>query len=261
MSAHGDDRLQELVARIAAPQPREAPVGDDVTGELHRLAMWWGALSEGDADQWRAVVPGPAGPGPTEAGAAPAALDELLAGAAAADRAVDAGATLLVPRTRRRDDVAARAVIGLLTRREASAVVDQPDGMPDRAWMARCAAVRDLMAMAAEHRGEPVALLDAVGAGAIAATAGALLGAAARRTPCLVDGTDELAAALVADRLCYRAKGWWRAGADSPDPGRTAAVERIDLTRGLPLALTDDEGRGAQATLALLAALERRLMP
>ena len=69
---------------------------------------------------------------------------------------------------------------------------------------------------------------------------------------CLPDGTDEHAAALVADRLCYRASGWWRAGATSADPARAAAADRIDLAAGLPLALTDDEGKGAAATLALL---------
>jgi nicotinate-nucleotide--dimethylbenzimidazole phosphoribosyltransferase len=156
---------------------------------------------------------------------------------------------------RDRDEIAARTVIALLTRREASTVLGQPVGMPDREWMAACAAVRDRMAEVVEHRGEPLVMLAALGATSIAAVAGSLLAASARRTPCLVDGTDELAAALVADRLCYRAKGWWRAGSDSPDPGRAAAVERIDLSPGLPLGLTDDAGKGAQATLALLGEL------
>jgi nicotinate-nucleotide--dimethylbenzimidazole phosphoribosyltransferase len=98
-------------------------------------------------------------------------------------------------------------------------------------------------------------MLEALHAYQVAAVVGVLLSAAARRTPCLVDGTDELAAALVADRLCYRAKGWWRAGSDSPDPGRRAATERIDLAPGLPLGLTDDAGRGAEATLAILTLL------
>jgi nicotinate-nucleotide--dimethylbenzimidazole phosphoribosyltransferase len=124
--------------------------------------------------------------------------------------------------------------------------------MTDRDWMQACAAVRDHAASAADHRGDPVGLLGAVQAPAVALVVGILLGAAARRTACLVDGTDELAAALVADRICIRAKAWWRAGSDSPDPGRAAAIDRIDLAPGLPLGLTDDAGRGAEATLALL---------
>jgi NaMN:DMB phosphoribosyltransferase len=188
-----------------------------------------------------------------EAGAAATAV---LAGIAATDRAIDAGATLLVPRVGARDDVSARAVVGLLTRKEASAVVAQSPGMTDREWMTVCAAVRDRMATASHLRGEPLALLDALGAGHLAGVVGVLLGASARRTPCLVDGTDELAAALVADRLSYtRAKGWWRAGSDSPDPGRHAAMDRIDITPGLPLGLSDDAGRGAQVTVAVLRML------
>lgn len=242
------DALDALVARIEAPEPRSVHLPDDLTGELRRLAQWWQERSDGDPRAWTTLT---LDPGEVDVRGA------LLAGAEAVDRAVDAGATLIVPTVSARDDVAARAVIGLLTRREASAVVGQPEGMTDRQWMDLCAAVRDRMADAADLRAEPIALLESLHAQAIAAAAGALLAGAARRTPCLVDGTDELAAALVADRISYRAKTWWRAGADSPDPGRQAAVERIDLAAGLPLGLADDAGMGARATVALLRELSR----
>lgn len=245
MSELGPPRLADVVERIAGPEPMAGPVPPDVTGALARLAVWWGSVSAG----------APLAVSRIDAAAPAAAPDAILAGIEAAERAIDSGATLLVPRVGVRDDAAARTLIALLTRKEASAVVAQPDGMTDRAWMDACAAVRDRAAQAAEHRGEPVALLGSVGAPGIALVVGVLLGAAARRTPCLVDGTDELAAALVADRICIRAKAWWRAGSDSPDPGRAAAIDRIDLAAGLPLGLTDDDGRGAEATLALLALL------
>lgn len=237
--------LADVVERIAAPEPSSDPTTSDVTGVLADLDQWWRACSDGGA----LVVADLGPPAPDDV------LSALLAGIDAADRAVDAGATLLVPRVRVRDDEAARTLIALLTRKEASAVVFQPDGMSDRDWMAACAAVRDRAAGAAEQRGEPVALLAAVGASGVALVVGVLLGAAARRTPCLIDGTDELAAALVADRISFRAKGWWRAASDSPDPGRSAAIDRIDLVPGLPFGLTDDVGRGAQATVALLGLL------
>jgi nicotinate-nucleotide--dimethylbenzimidazole phosphoribosyltransferase len=240
------DEVEDLLGRISVPAPREVVLPEDLTGELRRLAIWWRSRSDGDPREWSVLVTEDLGEN---------ASDALLSGAAAADRAVDSGRVLLVPRVRDRDEIAARTVIALLTRREASTVLGQPVGMPDREWMAACAAVRDRMAEVVEHRGEPLVMLAALGATSIAAVAGSLLAASARRTPCLVDGTDELAAALVADRLCYRAKGWWRAGSDSPDPGRAAAVERIDLSPGLPLGLTDDAGKGAQATLALLGEL------
>jgi nicotinate-nucleotide--dimethylbenzimidazole phosphoribosyltransferase len=237
--------LAAVVARITAPEPSPAPVPGDVTGVLADLDRWWRDCSQGGPLVVAELDP----PAPHKV------LDAVVAGIEAADRAVDAGASLIVPRAVVRDDEAARTLIALLTRKEASAVVFQPDGMRDRDWMTACAAVRDRAATALEHRGEPVELLSAVRAPGIALVAGALLAAAARRTPCLIDGTDELAAALVADRLCFRAKGWWWPASDSPDPGRAAAIDRIDLPPGLPFGLTDDVGRGAQATVALLGLL------
>lgn len=236
--------LAEVVARIAAPDapgttsdetPASGPAA--LTGELAVLARWWHAVA---ADRPLAPVD------------VPCAAGTIAEGVAAADRAVDAGATLLVPRVAERNDLAARTVIALLTRREASSVVHQPVGLPDREWMARVAAVRDAVAASTELRGDPEQLTAALGASGIAVAVGVLLGAAARRTPVIVDGTDELAAALLADRICYRAKGWWRPGSTSPDPGRIAAVDRLDVASGVPLDLGDDAGLGARATLALL---------
>ena len=238
-------RLAAVVERISGPEASPGPPAPDVTGALADLAAWWHTVSGG-------APLALAEPDPTVPGTVPEAI---VAGIEAADRAIDSGATLLVPRVRVRDDEAARTLIALLTRKESSAVVAQPVGVIDRDWMDACAAVRDRAAAAAEHRGDPVGLLGAVPAPGIAVVTGILLGAAARRTGCLVDGTDELAAALVADRICIRAKPWWRAGSDSPDPGRAAAIDRIDLAAGLPLRLTDDAGRGAQATVALLRLL------
>jgi len=250
MSVDPPPGLAAVIERIVAPEERSTEVPADVTGELARLLLWWRSLSDAaPLAHWIDDEP-PADP-----------VDALTAGLSAAERAVDGGATLIVPVSRTRDEVAARTVIALLTRREASAVLPQPAGMPDRDWMAACAAVRDRTAAVIDHRGEPLALLSELPGPGIAFAAGVLLGSAARRTPCLVDGTDELAAALVADRICHRARGWWRAASDSPDPGRAAAIDRVDLAAGLPLGLTDDAGLGAQATLALLAALEQRVTP
>ena len=238
------EALADVVARIAAPdssdrdplRPRPS-TGGSVTGELARVAAWWRLVG---SDQPLAPVEVPCAPG------------TIADGIAAADRAIDAGATLLIPRVTHRDDRAARTVFALLTRREASSVVYQPVDMTDRAWMSDVAGVRDAVSTSTELRGEPERLAAERGSSGIATAVGLLLGSAARRTPSIIDGTDELAAALIADRLCYRAKGWWWPGSTSPDPGRTAAVDRLDVEPGLPLGLWDDAGLGARATLALL---------
>lgn len=232
----------DALTRICAPADDVADAPEGVTGELARLWEWWAARGA-DAPLHVSEVTPPPGP---------SAEVSLVNGIAAADRAVDAGATLLVPRAGAPHDHAARAIIGLLTKREASALVDQPDGMSDHAWMDDVTAIRDLMAAHREKTGDHLSLLDGLEAGEIAGIAGVLIGAAARSTPCLVDGTEEWAGALVADRVAHRARHWWRGGATSTDPARTAARERVDIPAGLPLGLSDDLGRGAQASVALL---------
>lgn len=252
------DPLATAIARISAPdRPRDAPQPAEVTGELQRLLAWWQARSQADPRRWAQVE--------VEVPADADAASAIAAGIAAADRAVDSGSTLLVPRVVHPgapagpvpEEVTARAIIAILTRREANAVLPQPAGMADAEWMTRCSEVRDRIAQTTSLQADLMGLLDALAAADVAAVAGVLIGASARRTPCLIDGTAEHAAALIADRLCPQAKDWWRAGSDSPDPGRCAAVMRIDLEAGLPLGLADDAGLGAAATLALLDLVTR----
>lgn len=244
------DDLAAVITRISAPDADAddardaAPASTDLTGQLAGLRTWWHELV-GEAPLQVAPIPGV-----TVATQTAEAI--LLAGIAAADRAVDSGATLLVPRVDPRDARTALALIGLLTKREASAVLAQPGDMTDREWMTACASIRDLMAVHRPALGDQLTLLDGMRALPVAHMSGVLLGAAARRTPCLIDGTDEWAAALVADRLCHRARFWWRSATTSTDPARAAACERVGLEPGLRLDLDDDAGLGGAATVALL---------
>lgn len=225
--------LDALLASIAVVDDGDGlPPGDD----LAALADWWRARQP-DTPVRSAWLDLPAG--------------GFDSGVSAARAALAQGATILVPRCP--GDHAARAVIALLTRREASAVVHQPAGMTDREWVAACVAVRDAAVPLADVRADPLGMVDRLGADGLAAAAGALLAAAAARTPCLLDGTGTLAAALVADRLSFRARGWWLPASDSPDPARSAAVERLGLTPALRLRTQDEDGRAARACLALLA--------
>ncbi len=242
--------LREAVDRIdEAPAPL---AGDPAAGALGRLDAWWETVSGGDARPVpHEVSPSSSVADPTEPGDRRIEA-RLLAGLSAADRAVDSGATVIVTAAPG-DDVPARAVIALLAWREASTLLPQPPGTSDAEWMRRCARVRDVAAAARSVRADTVALLSVTQADDVAFAAGVLLGAAARRTPCLVDGTTALSGAVVADRISYRARGWWLAASDSPDPGRSAAIDRVDLAVALPLQTADDSGLAARAVLALLA--------
>jgi NaMN:DMB phosphoribosyltransferase len=236
-----------VLARITAAERSVADLPPDVTGALATLLGWWLAVAP---DTVLRAVPVASGDR-TEV----SCEQSLVAGIRAAEAAIDAGATLLVPRATTRNARAARTVTALLARKDAATVVHQVPGMTDREWMAECVAVRDGAARLADRRARPLPMLEGLAATDVAFVTGVLLAAAARRTPCLVDGTDELAAALVADRMAYRATSWWLAASTSTDPARNAAIERMDLRTGLPLALADESGQGASACVTLLHSL------
>jgi nicotinate-nucleotide--dimethylbenzimidazole phosphoribosyltransferase len=236
-----------VVERIETPADVVAELPHEVTGELRALLAWWYAVA-GDCAPHPALVDAGSEDW-TDASAA------MIAGVVAADAAIDSGANVLVPRLATRDDVAARTIIGVLTRVDAQALVPQPQGMLDADWIMKVTAIRDHTNRVAMWRGEPLTLLDSTPALPLAFVVGMLLAASARRTPVLLDGTDEIAAAAVADRISLSAKTWWMCGSQSTDPARRAAAERVDLTRGLPLGLSDDDGLGSESTLALLRLL------
>jgi nicotinate-nucleotide--dimethylbenzimidazole phosphoribosyltransferase len=123
----------------------------------------------------------------------------------------------------------------------------------DEAWMLRCAAVRD-----AVHRVRQVGritgrpLLAELGGEDLAVATGLLLGAAARRTPVLLDGPVGAASGLVARNLAAAARHWWLLPDAGGHPLVTRVRDTLGLTPVLDLRLELGEGAGALAALPLL---------
>ncbi|MFN8158153.1 MAG: nicotinate-nucleotide--dimethylbenzimidazole phosphoribosyltransferase [Candidatus Nanopelagicales bacterium] len=179
----------------------------------------------------------------------------FAAGIAIADEEIDAGADLLVPGDMGIGNTTpAAAIVGLLDGGDASTVVGRGTGIDDDTWMRKAAAVRDAMRRGRPYKGDPVALLSTVGGADIAAMSGFLLEAAARRTPVLLDGVVSCAAALVAQRIAYRAPRWWLAGHLSTEPAAAQALERLDLVPVVDYGLRLGEGTGALVALPVLNA-------
>lgn len=176
-------------------------------------------------------------------------------GVAVADAEVDGGADLLalgdigVGNT-----TVATAIIGLYAPSDVVPIVGRGSGIDDATWMRKCAAVRDGMRRGRELKGEPMALLSAIGGPDIAAMVGFLLRAAARRTPVILDGLAPSAAALIAHRSAFRAREWWQAGHLSTEPAHGAALQRLDLEPLLNLRMNLGEGTGALLAIPLVTA-------
>ncbi len=172
-----------------------------------------------------------------------------------AEEEVDAGADLLVPGDMGIGNTTpAATLVGLLAGVDPASVVGRGTGIDDATWMRKTAAVRDAMRRGRPFKGDPIGLLATVGGADIAAMTGFLLGAAARRTPVLLDGVVSSAAALVAHRIAYRSREWWQAGHRSTEPAQRAALDRLTLEPLVDYGLRLGEGTGALVALPVLSA-------
>ncbi|GAA2627372.1 bifunctional adenosylcobinamide kinase/adenosylcobinamide-phosphate guanylyltransferase [Paractinoplanes durhamensis] len=174
-----------------------------------------------------------------------------------AEAAADAGRDLLVLASIGvGTDAVAAAVAAATTAAEAVAVLPRvlrPGGFyDDEAWMARCAAVRDTLHRIRQESRGAKDILREIGGADLAVAAGALLGAASRRLPVLLDGPVGIAAALIARDIGSQIRHW----SLLPDDGGIELVRQgsdvLGLEPVLDLGLGLGEGANALAALPLL---------
>jgi nicotinate-nucleotide--dimethylbenzimidazole phosphoribosyltransferase len=149
---------------------------------------------------------------------------------------------------------AASALCAALLPADPELVCGRGTGVDDRGLAAKIAVVRRALTVNAPDRSDPVGLLSAVGGFEIAVLVGVSLGAAAARTPVLLDGFITAAAGLVAGCLAPAATLSMLAAHRSPEPGHTLVLSRLGLEPLLDLGLRLGEGSGAAIALPLLRA-------
>ena len=270
------DALSELAVQAAPPVL--LPGAEGGLGQLAQL-RWWAAAV-------RAPSPDLADAGPAEPGAAggpfadPAMIvigagpGEVVShdgsgapalrlrqipdldapgaphrGAQAVDAAVDEGAdlVLLVTGDQQADRLAALALVSVLCRIEPARLVSYDGARDDRRWMGELAALRDARRAAVRHRASPAFAAEALGSSALLGAAGAVLQAASRRTPVLLDGAVALAAAALAGALSTGVARWCLTSATGAT-GEAPVLQRLGLITAPPL-----PGGGAPGTAAILA--------
>jgi nicotinate-nucleotide--dimethylbenzimidazole phosphoribosyltransferase len=253
VSAWPWDATAELAARIVAG---DAPVNvaarlADVPVRVHEVAL---SLDDEDPASLDGRQPRPSGRIDVEdAMSVDEAAEAIGAGMVIADEAIDTGADLLVlADVGVGSTTAAEALVGLLTGNDASRVIGRGSGIDDATWMRKCAAIRDAMRRARPVMGDQVQLLATAGGADLAAGTGLLLGAAARRTPVLLDGVVSAAAALVAQRVAFRSVDWWLAAHRTGDPAHELALDRLSLEPLLDLGIHVGEGVGAVAAADII---------
>lgn len=184
------------------------------------------------------------------------ACDALAKGCALAIAEIDAGADIIALGEMGIGNTASSA---LLVHRLAPAPLDDCIGIgagQDQAGMARKRAAIQ-MAAARSPVTTPLDVLREFGGLEIAMMAGAVLGAASRRRPVVIDGFICSAAALVAIRLCPAARGYCVFAHRSAERGHEIVLAALDAKPLLDLGLRLGEGTGALLAVPLVRAAAR----
>jgi nicotinate-nucleotide--dimethylbenzimidazole phosphoribosyltransferase len=249
-----------VLARAAGLDLVVVDVG--VAGPIPSRASPSGA-GAGAGDRAIRVVRDRIGPGTRDLSVEPAmtraeALASIAAGRRVADALIDGGCDLLgVGEMGIGNTTASSAIVAVLAARPPADVTGRGTGL-DEPGVARKIAV--IEAALARHRPDPAAplgLLAAVGGFEIGALAGAMLAAAARRVPVVLDGFITAAAALVATGLAPDLRARLIASHRSSEPGHRIALERLGLDPIVDLGLRLGEGSGAALAIPIVRAAAR----
>jgi nicotinate-nucleotide--dimethylbenzimidazole phosphoribosyltransferase len=154
---------------------------------------------------------------------------------------------------------ASAALIAAFTGTPPAEVTGRGTGVDDATLARKVAVVERALARHDPDPADPVAVLAAVGGLEHAALAGFVLGAAAARTPVVLDGVIAAAAALAARALAPDAVGAMIAGHRSAEPGASVALSALGLIPLVDLDLRLGEGSGAALALPLVQSAVRVL--
>ncbi|MER7419623.1 nicotinate-nucleotide--dimethylbenzimidazole phosphoribosyltransferase [Micromonospora peucetia] len=132
-------------------------------------------------------------------------------------------------------------------------------GVDDPTYARKVDVVRAALRRHTPDPADPLGVLAAVGGLEHAALAGLILGAAARRTPVLLDGVIAVSAALAAAAFAPYAVAAMVAGHRSAEPGATVALRRLGLEPLIDLGLRLGEGTGALLALPVVTGAVRVL--
>ena len=184
----------------------------------------------------------------------------MRAGIETARDLVTAGSRLLVTGDMGiANTTASAALVAAFTGASAERVTGRGTGIDDATHARKTEVVAEALALHRPDPADPLGVLAAVGGLEHAGIAGFLLGAAALRTPVVLDGVVSGAAALVAAALAPTASHAWIAGHRSVEPAHTLALEHLGLAPALDLALRVGEGTGALLAVPVVTAAARAL--
>ncbi|MBM7784432.1 nicotinate-nucleotide--dimethylbenzimidazole phosphoribosyltransferase [Tenggerimyces flavus] len=153
----------------------------------------------------------------------------------------------------------AAALVAAFTGASPEDATGRGTGIDDPTWTTKVAVVRQALDLHRLDLADPLGVLAALGGLEHAATVGYLLGAAALRTPVILDGVAAAAAAIVAAALAPDATGAFIAGHLSQEPAAQLALDKLALRPLLDLRMRLGEGTGASLALPIVQSAARVL--
>jgi nicotinate-nucleotide--dimethylbenzimidazole phosphoribosyltransferase len=154
---------------------------------------------------------------------------------------------------------ASAALISVFTGVDVADVTGRGGGADDAMLKHKVSVIETAIGINHADASDPIAALGGVGGLEHAAMVGALLAAAARRTPVILDGVIACSAALVARAVSPQAADYWVAGHRSVEPGATVALAHLDLVPLVDLEMRLGEGSGAALAVPFVQAAARIL--
>lgn len=174
------------------------------------------------------------------------AIRSIEVGMKAAKEIIESGAKLLiVGELGIANTTASSAVVAAITKRDVASLVGQGTGVVNEALAHKIAVVEQALQLHKPDQEDGLDILQKVGGFEIGAMAGAMLYAASRKVPILLDGFICTASALIASKLSQHVSEYMIGGHQSVEPGHTAALATLGKKPLIALELRLGEGTGA----------------
>lgn len=186
--------------------------------------------------------------------------EAIEAGIQVANDVIDEGAQCVIPGEMGiGNTTSSSAILAVISGADISRVVGSGTGITSEALKHKQVVIKQALTSRQPDPTDPIDILSKVGGLEIAAITGAILGAASRQKPVIVDGFIATVAALLAYKLCNYVKDYLIFGHQSQERGHGLALELLDGTPLLNLQFRLGEGTGAAMAFPIVEAATRIL--
>ncbi|WP_284035502.1 nicotinate-nucleotide--dimethylbenzimidazole phosphoribosyltransferase [Neobacillus sp. 114] len=144
------------------------------------------------------------------------------------------------------------AILAVLSNRDISSLVGKGTGISDETLVHKAEIIKQALERRSPNPNDPIDIIAKVGGLEIAGIAGAMLAAASKRVPILVDGFICTVAALVAKSIFHGVDDYMIVTHQSIEPGHQIALSLLGKKPIIDLGLRLGEGTGAAISHSII---------